>query len=285
MPKDVNEMTDEELNKALAGEEVAEEQQEQKPDEEIKTEEVVEQSPTSEDEEEAKGEPIPSEEEKSKGEPNNDKAFNGIRKELTHERERRRQAEIELQELRARLIEKKEEPKAKEQEFGYEDDDVLPAKELKSVLARQRELEERIARQEQEFLTREHKAKVSFIEKCEQDARAKYSKDVVGEYDYDTVYKAIEPLLNRDIELKRYILNSENPAEEAYRIGLSRVADPIKLLTERMKPSVKTAKPAPKTIGNVPSAGGARAELDIDNLSDDEISKLSDEQLDKLMRK
>jgi len=290
--KNYDDLTDEQLEALLKGEEVDELEADapEAPVEQPETEEPEEQEEVEEVEAEleVEGQTSPVQKEETN---NNDKAFNGIRKELTHERERRRQAEDDLRALNLRIAElekaKATVPVADELS-GYDDDDVVAAKDLRTVLQRQKELEKRLEEQDTYMREKEHMEKVKYIQTCEEKARKQYSKENVGEYDYDTVrLNGFMPMAQANPDLLRIVMNSENPADEAYKIGLTRLVDPYTLIAGKVATPQQAKRPsvAPKTLGSVPASGGARAELNADSLSERDISKLSDKDLDRLLSK
>lgn len=283
--KDPSEMSAEELEKALTTENQPTQQAvgESEPAEEETPEEVAQEPSESEPTEtEIDVEPVsPTKESVKKGDP-----VSGLKKDVAHERERRRQAEEkarlaeqQLANLNARLaaLEKPVVP-AKNPLDELGDDDIVPAGLYKQQANKLQEIERKIALQEQEVARRREKEESDRRQASDKEAREKYSADKVGEeYSYarivsDVLVPIIESGTDEGSALATLIMKSVNPAETAYRYGLSKVYDPLKATT-----TAKTIKkPAPVTLGQAHSAGGNKAEL-----SEKDIASMSDAELDK----
>jgi len=215
-----------------------------------------------------------------------DKRIKGILAELREERKRRsiseeRQTELEerideLEELLEEGKETKEEPSTEEEgEFLTKG---TAKKLLEDVLAkRESEFQGRLAVIEWEML--QDRLKVS-----EDAVMEQYSPEKVGEdLCYDKVIEqGFTKLLKENPGYRQVVLNSPNPAKEAYKIGLTH-PDFQALLNTKAAAGVvqKITTPRPKTgVGSSQGAVG----FDASKATITELVKLSDEELKKLAK-
>lgn len=282
--KSAQELTDEELEAQLRATDDAPAQQEQgvTDAEEVTTETPQEQTEPAVQEEaitdEVVKEETPKVIDKKKHDP-----VSGLKTDLMAERERRRRAEEQLAQLNARInaLETQKAPQDKPKGFldDFADDDVVPAKIAKQTFAEIDAIKRRLEEREQAEIVRARVSESERIARSEQEVRAKYSAEAVGdEMSYENVFANFTlPLIEADPTVGEYIRRSKNPAEEAYRIGLSRVVDPLKMVQQK----AEVKKAAPKTLGQAQSAGG-KVEANIENV---DPKKLTDKQLEELLRK
>ncbi len=269
-------MSDEDLENALSQQSQPAEQEEQQPEQTEETQEVTEPI-----EEAQEVETVEEEVE--------DKAVLGLRKEISKQREKRRALEAEMNILKGQVMSMQkpaeEAPKPPKLELG--DDELVEGKTVKTlhndILAMRQELEA----QRQAFDARVQQDTKRKIDKCQEQARKDYSPEKVGEaYGYDKVIaEGFMPMLQADPTLGKRISDMENPAEEAYRLALAKMYDPIALISNQRQAKPAAKKSAPKTLGSAPAGGGVVTGDVPTNLSQGEIQKLSTKELDELMKK
>lgn len=269
-------MTDEELELALGGEQSQPvEQEEQQP------EPIAEQQEATEPiEEQQEVEPVEKEEE--------DKAQAGLLKEVAKQREKRRALEARLTFLEGQMAAKQEPAKEPEAPtLGVADDELVDGKVVNGLHGQVLELQTRLDAQQKAFEARVRADTERKINKTQEQARKDYSAEKVGtQYEYDKVVsEGFIPLIQNDPALAQRVRESENPAMEAYRVGLLNLHDPLDILNKKPVAPKPPAKPAPKTLGTAPAGGGAQQGQDLGNLSREQIGKLSDKQLEELIRK
>lgn len=285
MEKDVDAMTDDELNVALAEERQTEtapapvtdsepEQQTVEPIQQVSTEVT-----TAKVESGATEKPVEA-----------DREVIGLRNEAIHQRERRRQAENELAELRAKLaaIEvAKVQPAPKPEQFEIDDENVVDGKLFKqtagSLSGEIKKLQERLEASERAANQIRAERENERFARMESETRAMFSAEKVNEgLDYDTVITNFTiPRIKADPNIADLIRRSPNPSEMAYRIGLSLAVDPMKA-AQKVAPQVASGvpakKPAPVTLGQIQAGAGAKKEL-----SGKDISAMSDKELDEAL--
>ena len=217
-----------------------------------------------------------------------DKALKGMQREIAEQRRRRREAEEQLAFLKGQLEANKlkEEPKPKPFD-DLSDDELIDGGALKQVVADLEATKAELAQQRKEFNDRVAREVAIKTERSEAQMRSEYSAEKVGDaYAYDKVIaEGFMPLLQSDPAMAKRVRESANPAMEAYRIGFARVVDPISLVKQQSSVPVKPSKPAPNTLGSAPAGGGSDGEIDLATLSPSQLAKLTDKQLDMLMRK
>ena len=276
--QDVRGMSDEDLDKALRGEEQT--QPVPVADTE-KSEEVETVEPAVIDKVEQEVETVV---EPKKTEPvDQNRETVGLRKDLVGERERRRLAEAQLAELNARLalLEKKSVPAPVDPLDSLDDDAIVEGRSLKEYVRRQKELEQKLLLAEQAERNRSERAEQEKREKSEEVARQKYSVDKTGEgLDYDTIIRSYAiPLIERNPEAAQMIMRSANPAETAYKLGFAEAYDPFTVKASKPAVAQTVKKSAPVTLGQAQSSGGTE-----EDLSKKDISKMTDVELDKYLR-
>ena len=219
-----------------------------------------------------------------------DREVVGLRNEAIHQRERRRQAESELAELRAKLaaIEvAKVQTAPKAEQFEIDDENVVDGKLFKqtagSLSGEIKKLQERLEASERAAnQIREERENERFA-RLESETRSAFSVEKVNEgLDYDTVITNFTiPRIKADPNIADLIRRSPNPSEMAYRIGLSLAVDPMKV-AQKVAPQVASGvpakKPAPVTLGQIQAGAGAKKEL-----SGKDISSMSDKELDEAL--
>lgn len=214
-----------------------------------------------------------------------DKAQKGMQREISEQRKRRREVEQELAILKAKIELQTQQPKVPEPKpfDNLTDDELVDGKAIKTVyseleatrleLSKQRELLD----QDRQRLASER------LSRSVKQAQAEFGEGKVKEgYEYDTLMKDFAPIVQSNEQLSNMIRNSENPALEAYKQALI-YKDPTSLVRMPSKAS-KPARPAPKTLGSAPAGGGQSDEIDLATLSAKQLSKLSDDDLEKLAR-
>lgn len=285
---DVENLTEEQITEMIAkaekGEAIVEPEKKEQP--------VIEE-PEEKQEPQPKEEPIEKEEEAEEKDVFDKKHSpeEGIKREMFKERERRRQAEAKLKELEEKIAQANKtaiEPQKvveKDKFSEYEDDDVVSIKLLKEQAEEIKLLKEKMSYQEKEAQLKRERQAVEIQRKTEKEIREKYSEASVGaEYSYDTILvEEIEPLLQSEPYIADVIRNSKNPAETAYRIGLSRRLD-LEKIKKPIEKAVSLPK-TPKTVGSIASSGGHSGELSIEGLDESKISDLKEEDLLRLIKK
>lgn len=219
-----------------------------------------------------------------------EKQIKGLLYDLKRERDRRGEAEERTGELEERIgeLEKqlKEEQKKREEEIPSEDEGeyitVGAAKKLlKEVLSKREdenkeEFDQRIAGIEAVILT--DRLKLS-----EDAAMKKYSPKEVGEeLCYEKVTDAFEELVKQNPAYRAVVLSSANPAEEAYKIGLTH-PDIQALLNKKAAEGVVEKLGKVKVKTGIGSSQGS-VEFDASKATIDELINLKDEELEKLRR-
>lgn len=268
-------MTDEQLDEALANEQSQlvqqEEQQPEQTDQPLAHEDAADAEP--------EVETVEKEED--------DKALVGMRKEISKQREKRRALEQELNILKGQMMAlQKPADEPKKPQFEVQDDELVDGKVVKTLHQEIQAMRQDLEQQRAAFEQRVHRETERRIEKCQVEARKQYSAEKVGaQYEYDRVVaEGFIPLIQNDPALAKRVRESDNPALEAYKYGLNNLFSPLDLIGNRPAPK-PAAKPAPKTLGGAPAGGGKTQGLDIPNLSQAQISNLTNEQLEELMRK
>ena len=305
---DVSDLTEEQLEKALkdseSGKEVVIEPAEN-PNPEDVTPEPQEPTPEPEEPEAIPGEPTAKKvEDALVKKPKVDKkpdALEGVTRDLIAERGRRRDAEAKASSLEKRL-EKVESQLSNPQvpDDVLEDDDVTPfkiVKELKNETDAIKQAVDTLKTQAEETQIAKQQ---SYVKQCEEDVKAKYSAETVGEeYSYSTILAdVVIPMMESNPKVALLIRESDNPALTAYKLGLSSLVDPERLVNEapetpevpevpatpkpKVAPKVNTA---PKTLGSIPGGGGANGDISTDNITPEMISEMGDEDLNKLLKK
>ncbi len=211
-----------------------------------------------------------------------DKRIKGILGDLQEERKRRQELELKLRELELAKQQFEEQliDAGKEDEPTFKDDDVPTVRGVKKVA----EDVTTPIKQQMEALRGELTAyKISL---SEQKAINEYSADKVGaDLEYNKVInEGYVEMLKVNPAYKAVVLNSPNPAEEAYRIGLNhpKFKDIIlKREAEKMLEKINTNTDKTK----VPAGGGGgKVKVNLQNLSVKDLMKLSDEELDRMAR-
>jgi uncharacterized small protein (DUF1192 family) len=216
-----------------------------------------------------------------------DKQIKGLLSDLKKERDRRAIAEEKVNELEERLEELEahiEDLKASGEEPSPEEEEEVASigkvkKLLEETLAeREEEYNQRIAILEAEILADRLKA-------SEDAAQEKYSPEKVGaELCYDKVInEGFAEMLMKNPAYRGVVVNSPNPAEEAYKIGLTH-PDFQAILKTKTAAGVVEKLTAPKVKTGVGSSQGASG-FDASKASISDLLKLSDEELKKLAGK
>ncbi|MGE4357519.1 MAG: hypothetical protein AB7E08_03060 [Candidatus Omnitrophota bacterium] len=226
--------------------------------------------------------PAPQEDEK-------EKAIRGLVADLQKERQEKREFKAKLEELEEKyqaiteaLQEAEKSPEAQES-LGLTDEDYLNFKTARKLL------EEKIASLKNEIVTaldrKIDRMEDKFIALSEKEIASKYSPEKVGEeLSYEKVIEeGLKPLLQENPALKLSIKNSANPAEAAYKLGLTHPKF-IELLAKKKAEEVikKLTEEKPKTGGG---GGGATGGFNLESASIDDLLKLSDKELDELAQK
>jgi len=214
-----------------------------------------------------------------------EKQVKGLLADLQKERERRHLAEEDLTSLKSRIEELESliaelgqsstEPDISEDEFTGS----LP--EVKTLV------EKTVEEKSQALLSEIQSLRAQILSEklamSEEKAREKYSPEKVGEdLSYDKVLSAFEELAKSNPGYKQAVLAARDPAEEAYRLGLTH-PKLRELLQKQAAGDVisKMTSPKPRTgVGSSKGGGG----VSMGNASIDDLLKLSDEELDKLAR-
>lgn len=208
------------------------------------------------------------------------KQLKGILGDLQEERKRRQDLELKLRDLEAakQQFEAQIVEAGKETEPTFKDDDVPTVRGVKKVA----EDVTTPIKQQMEALRGELNAyKVSL---SEQKAINEYTADKVGvDLEYNKVIsEGFTELVRQNPGYRAVVLGSSNPAEEAYRIGLThpKFRDIIlKREAEKMLEKLNTNTDKAK----VPAGGGGgKNKIKVENLSVKDLMKLSDEELDRL---
>lgn len=212
-----------------------------------------------------------------------DERIRGILADLQEERRRRREAEERLKELEAMmeaLNEMEEEETADEGKLDLDEADVLTVKDAKRLLGKEIEaVKKELLNIKQAYIS--EKLRLS-----EESVREKYSPDKVGEeLSYDKVIEeGFRELVKENPAYREVVLNSPNPAEEAYRLGLTHPKfREILLRKESEKVIDQITKEKPKT--GVKAGGGKGTNIDVSQLSLDELLKLPAEKLYELEKR
>jgi len=215
-----------------------------------------------------------------------DRQINGLLSDLQRERAAKREQKEQLDALNERLAEAeesvKEFSKTKEEDLGIEEDEYLQAKHAKKLLKQE------IARVEKGIMDKVsptiQNLEGRLLSISENETKTKYAPAKVGkDLAYDEVLKnGLGPLLKDNPEYRQVIRRAANPAEEAYRIGLThpKFQDLMKKRSQQELVD-KLSRGKPKTgVGG----SGATKTTDLKTASVDDLLKLSDEELDKLAK-
>jgi len=212
-----------------------------------------------------------------------EKRLKGILADLQDERKRRSISEERVAELEGRIEELEEalEEKVEKEPSSEKDDEWLTLGKAKKVLEeilakREAEYEGRIADLEASILSNRFKA-------SEDDARKSYSPEKVGEeLCYDKVIdNGFAELIKDNPAYKAVVVNSANPAEEAYKIGLTH-PNFRDLLKKRGIEVVVEKLSETKVKTGIGSSQGATG-LD-ENTPLEDILKMDDKTLEKYRR-
>jgi len=216
----------------------------------------------------------------------------GILADLHEKREETRR----LKEQIAAMEKAQAEEKAKENEKP--DDDIALQGDIKLRDEKIRRLEERLASVqdvqksiEQNALEDAKRAKIAHIAKLEQEVAAEFSADKVGaELEFNNVFdNGFKELCKKNPALMQACLADENPARFAYEHGLthptfkgkvaqSAKADGAKHIVEKL------SAPRAVTAGNLTSTGSGSDGINVETATVEELAKLSDAELDKLLK-
>ena len=212
-----------------------------------------------------------------------EKKVKGILADLQKERAKNRELQEKVSQLQSEyeqvtsLLEELQEKKGDGDE-AVSDEDVATIKHVKSIL--KQELDKYGGMFAQTISSLESK----FLAISEKEAQAKYSPEKVGELSYDKVIEeGLKPLLEQNPNYKFVIRNSPNPAEEAYRIGLTHPKFQEVLLKKKQQEILeKLSKEKAKT--GVGSAGSGGVTGISESTPIEDLLRLSDEELDRLAR-
>ncbi|HDP36490.1 MAG TPA: hypothetical protein ENN27_01270 [Candidatus Atribacteria bacterium] len=218
-----------------------------------------------------------------------EKAIKGILADLQKERQEKKEFKARVEEMEDRLQvltqALEEAGKSPETQEGLEfaDEDYLNLKTARKLL----EKETQMVKDELYRTVGAHLSDLEskFIAISEKDVANKYSPEKVGEeLSYERVIEeGLKPLLKESPELKVAIRRSPNPAEAAYKMGLTH-PDFSELLAKKKAEEIvkKLTEEKPKTGGG---RGGATSGFNLEKASIDDLLKLSDQELDELARK
>ena len=213
-----------------------------------------------------------------------EKKVKGILADLQKERAKNRELQEKVAQLQSEyeqvtsLLDELQEKKGEGDE-SVSDDDVATIKHVKNLL--RQELDKYGGMFAQTISSLESK----FLAISEKEAQAKYSPEKVGEeLSYDKVIEeGLKPLLEQNPNYKLVIRNSPNPAEEAYRIGLTHPKFQEVLLKKKQQEILeKLSKEKAKT--GVGSAGSGGVTGISESTPIEDLLRLSDEELDRLAR-
>jgi len=214
-----------------------------------------------------------------------EKQVKGLLADLQKERERRHLAEQDMQYLKERV----EELEGLIGELGQTPEEEISDDEFTGSLPEIKKIAEQTVEEKTNALVNEIQTLRAQIlsEKlaiAEERAKERYAPDKVGEdLSYDKVISAFEELVKANPGYRQAVLSARDPAEEAYRLGLTHPKF-RELLQKQAEGEVvsKLTSPKPKTgVGSVKGGGGLNS---LESASIEDLINLSDEELDKLAR-
>lgn len=223
-------------------------------------------------------------------EPETEKQIKGLLADLKKERDRRSTSEEKVSELEERisemeaLLEKKEAKTSEEEEEEEEGEEgeFVTAGKVKKVV--QTVLSKREEEYNKRILALESAILSGRLKTSEDAVKEKYSPEKVGEeLCYDKVMdEGFSKLLKENPAYREVVLSSANPAEEAYKIGLTHPDFQSLLKSKATGEAVdKLGRPKPKTkIGSGQGGTG----FDASKASIGDLIKLSGEELLKLAK-
>lgn len=212
-----------------------------------------------------------------------EKQIRGLLTDLKEEREKRHTSEAKTEELNERIealeITLEELNKTTISDEGFTGSPAeIKALVSQEVAAKEKAFKDELANLRTQILS--DRLKLS-----EKATIEKYSPSKVGEeFAYEKVIKeGLQELIKQNPSYKEVVLRSDNPAEEAYRIGLTHPKFQALLEKKGAQGIVEQlTKLKPKT--GVGSAAGATG-IDVSKTSIEDLMKLKDSELDKLAGK
>jgi hypothetical protein len=289
MAKDIEQMTEEELEAEALGLETDETETVETPgegDDKGKTtpaesgETDEETQKVSTSEKQPEDEPDP--EKKPAEEDDGEKRRKGVLRELQKERRRRQELEAELETVRRQTPPAKPDKENPNPDAVVEDDEggLITEKRLKAIL------DEQESRREEREHKKSEEARMAVVLESERKVKDEYSIENAPEgYDYDSVVETGKDYLSpMDV---RKTLASENPALMLYKLCIIRCPELRKYAPQEVLPKRTPDQTPPNgkpkvevQPGRTPRRGGAGASpaaVDYDKMSVDELEQALNE--------